>query len=134
MKDAEQPAPLAFKLESVTIDGLLDDEGEKVTSAVLWNVAHVPPARNGKVGRGRNQTLALSILTDLANENRARLAASGRSPDSARVTLDAWRERLAANGVDRKRFYDLRNTLKDAGRIVLEFGDYVRLTGDECPL
>lgn len=62
MKDAEQPPPLAFKLETLPIDGLLDDEGESITSAVLWSVAHVPPAKNGKAGRRKNQTRALSVL------------------------------------------------------------------------
>jgi len=133
MKDAEQPAPVAFKLETVEIDGLVDDEGRPVTSAVLWGVQHVAPARPGKVGRGRNQTLALSVLAELVNEHRAKLERGGFDPNAARVKLDEWRDRLAANGVDRKRFYDLRNTLKEAGRIVVEFGDYVRLVDDERP-
>lgn len=134
MKDAEQPAPVAFKLETVAIDGLFDDEGEPVTSAVLWGVAHVPPAKGGKIGRGKNQTLALSILADLVAEHRARLQGSGHNPDGARVKLEEWRDRLAAKGIDRKRFYDLRNNLRDAGRIVVEFGDYVRTVEDERPL
>lgn len=133
MKDAEQPAPVAFRLDPITIDGLLDDEGRPVTSAVLSSVAHVPPVRSGKVGRGRNQTIALSVLADLIDENRARLANSGHSPDGARVTLDQWRDRLASKGIDRKRFYDLRNTLKAAGQIVVEFGDYVSLADHERP-
>ncbi|MDR7098981.1 hypothetical protein J2X04_001328 [Lysobacter niabensis] len=134
MKDAEQPAPVAFRLDPITIDGVLDDEGQPVTSAVLSSVAHVLPARNGKVGRGRNQTIALSVLADLVDEHRVRLGNSGHSPDGARVTLDKWRERLVSKGIDRKRFYDLRNTLKAAGQIVVEFGDYVRLTDAERPI
>lgn len=134
MKDAGFPDPLAFRMEVVELDGELDDEGQPVTSVVLRNVAHVPPAKGGKVGRGRNQTLALSILADLIDANRARLASTGHNPDGARVKLDEWRDRVIAAGVDRKRFYDLRNTLKEAGQIVIEFGDYVRLASDECPL
>ncbi|RDZ27997.1 AAA family ATPase [Lysobacter silvisoli] len=134
MKDAEQPMPVAFKLETVELDGVVDDEGQPVTSSVLWSVAHTPPARAGKVGRGRNQTLALSILDDLIDEHRARLTGTGHSPDGARVKVDEWRDRVIATGIDRKRFYDLRNTLKDAGRIVIEFGGYVRPIGDESPL
>lgn len=126
MKDAEQPEPLAFNLESVVIEGHSDDEGKPVTSAVLLSTPHVAPARPGKIGRGRNQTLALSILADLVNENRAKLERGGFDPNSARVKLDEWRDRLLAEGVNRKRFYDLRNTLNDAGLIAIEFGDYVR--------
>jgi AAA domain len=133
MKDAEQPAPVAFTLQSVVLEGLTDDEGEPVTSAVLWSVAHVPPAKAGKAARGKNQTLALSILAEMVEEQRARLAGTGHNPDGARVALDAWRERLAAKGINKQRFYDLRNALKDAGLIAIEFGGYVSLS-DEYPL
>lgn len=134
MKDAEQPQPVAFKLESVELDGMTDDEGEPVTSAVLWSVAHVPPTRAGKTGRGKNQTQALSLLAALVDEQRARLESTGHDPNGARVKMDDWRDRLSRAGVDRRRFYDLRNSLKDSGRIVVEFGGYVRLADDECPL
>lgn len=133
MKDAEQPAPVAFKLESVVLDGLVDDEGEPVTSAVLWSVAHAPPVKSGKAARGKNQTLALSILAEMIKEQRARLVSTGHNADSARVSIDAWRERLAAKGINKQRFYDLRNTLKDAGLIAIEFGGYVSMA-DESPL
>lgn len=133
MKDAEQPAPVAFKLESVVLDGLEDDEGEPVTSAVLWGIAHTPPVKAGKVARGKNQTMALSILAEMIKEQRTRLVGTGHNPDGARVALDAWRDRLAAKGINKQRFYDLRTALKDAGLIVIEFGGYVSLV-DESPL
>jgi len=134
MKDAEQPAPVAFQLESVVLEGLVDDEGEPVTSAVLWGVAHVPPAKAGKAGRGKNQTLALGVLTDMVAQQRARLSGTGHSAEGARVAIDAWRERLAAKGINRNRFYEVRDGLKEAGLIVIEFGGYVRLADDESPL
>jgi hypothetical protein len=133
MKDAESPGPAAFRMEVVELEGELDDEGHPVTSVVLRSVLYVSPAKAGKVGRGRNQTLALSVLSTLHEEHRKRLSASGHNPEGARVKLDEWRDRLAATGIDRKRFYDLRNTLKEAGRIFIEFGDYVRLAEDERP-
>lgn len=131
MKDAEAPAPVAFKLETVTLDGLVDDEGEPVSSAVLWGVEHVPPIKNGKVGRGKNQLQALATLADLIAEGRARLDRAGQPASGARVTLDQWRDRL---GLDRRRFADVKNSLKEAGRIVVEPGCYVRLVDDDCPL
>lgn len=134
MKDAKQPDPVAFTMDVIELDGERDEDGEPITSVALRCVAHVPLARNGKVGRGRNQTLALSILAGLVDEHRARLASSGHSSDGARVKIDEWRDRVVAAGIDRKRFYDLRNTLKDAGRIVVEFGDCVRLASEECPV
>lgn len=130
MKDAEQPAPVAFKLEPIVLDGLEDDEGEPVTSAVLWSVAHAAPAKVGKTAGGKNQKLALLALADLVAEQRARLERTGHNPDGARVKLDAWRDRLRDSGIGKQRFYELRNSLKDSGRIEIEFGDYVRLVED----
>lgn len=134
MKDAEQPAPVAFTMLPVLLNGVLDEDGEPVSSVALSCMSYVPPAKSGKVGRGRNQTLALSILATLIDEHRERLSACGHSPNGARVKLDEWRDRLAAKSIDRKRFFELRNKLKDAGLIVVEFGDYVRLVDDERPV
>lgn len=133
MKDAGQPDPVAFSMEVVTLDGEHDDEGQPITSVVLRCVSYVAPTRAGKVGRGKNQTLALSVLADLIAEHRASLAEAGHNSNGARVSLDKWRDRLFAKGIDRKRFYDLRNTLKEAGQIVVEFGDYVRFPDEDRP-
>lgn len=133
MKEAEHPQPLAFTMERVTLDGVEDDEGEPVTSVALLSVAHVPPAKGGKSGRGKNQTLALSVLAEMIKEQRERLTSTGYSPSGARVTLDAWRDRLAAKGINKQRFYDLRNALRDAGLISTDFGGYVCLD-DGLPL
>lgn len=134
MKDAEQPPPIAFTMEPVTLDGVFDEDGAPVNSVALSGVSYVPPAKGGKVGRGKNQTLALSVLATLIDERRERLSASGHNPNGARVKLEEWRDRLAAKGIDRKRFFELRNKLKDAGLIVIELGDYVRTGEDESPI
>lgn len=125
MKDAEQPAPVAFKLETVVLDGLADDEGEPVTSSALCTVAHVPHTKTGKVGRGRNQTLALTALSDLIEDRRATLARGGFSGATARVTVDAWRDKLRATGLTKYAIRDVQNSLKDAGLIVLEPGGFI---------
>jgi hypothetical protein len=133
MKDAGSPDPVAFQMEVVELEGELDDDSNAVTSVVLRSAAYVAPTKQGKTGRGRNQTLALSVLANLIEAHRTRLQSGGFDPGAARVKLDDWRGVLSARGIDRKRFYELRNTLKEAGRIVIEFGDYVRLIEDERP-
>lgn len=127
MKDAEAPSPVAFTMEPVVLSGIFDADGEPVSSVALSSMTYVPPAKTGKVGRGKNQTLALALLAELHAERRNRLIASGHNPNGARVKLDDWRDRLLAEGVDRKRFFELRSTLKEAGLIAIEYGGYVRL-------
>jgi hypothetical protein len=125
MKDAEQPAPVAFRLESVVLDGLVDDEGEPVTSAVLWSVTHAPPVKAGRVGRGKNQSLALSILDGLIEKSRASLERRGYAPDGARVTLEQWREALREAGMNKYAIRDVQASLKDAGLIVTVPGGFI---------
>lgn len=126
MKDAEQPPPLAFRLDTITLAGLEDEDGQPVTSAALSSVTHVPPPRAGKTGRGKNQSMALSLLAELLAQQRTKLERSGHNPDGARVKVDAWRDRLVDAGINKQRFYELRTTLVDAGLIEVEFGGYVR--------
>ncbi|MBF6024848.1 AAA family ATPase [Lysobacter niastensis] len=125
MKDAEQPEPIAFRMDRVELP-IRDDDGQPLHSVALSGVSYVPAAKAGKAGRGRHQTVALQILAELEAERRQRLERSGHDPNGARVKLDEWRARLAGEDIDRKRFYDLRNTLQTAGKIAIEYGDYVR--------
>lgn len=133
MKDAEQPQPVAFTMRTVALTDVFDDEGEPVCSVALSSVSYLPPTRSGKVGRGRNQILALSVLGTLIEEHRERGARAGHSSENASVKIDEWRDRLGTKGIDRKRFFELRNKLVDAGSIVIEFGVYVRLADEERP-
>lgn len=125
MKDAEQPEPVAFRMDRVELP-IRDDDGQPLHSVALSGVSYVPAAKAGKAGRGRHQTVALQILAELEAERRQRLERSGHDPNGARVKLDEWRARLAGEDIDRKRFYDLRSTLQTAGKIAIEYGDYVR--------
>ena len=130
MKDAEHPPAMAFKMKVLELEGMLDDEGEPVTSVALSSVAHVPPAKNGRAGRGKNQTLALSMLRDLVSENRKRVADGGRDPEHARVTLDEWRARMGNGGMNRFQARDVIDGLRDRGVIALEVGGFVRLVSE----
>ncbi|MEQ6614199.1 AAA family ATPase [Pseudomonas aeruginosa] len=126
MKDAENPEPLAFKLEGVELP-LLDEDGNRVFGAALQSMDYIEPPKAGKVGRGKNQTKALELLAELEQENRSRLTDSGRDPEAARVSIEQWRDRVIQDaGMDRRRFYDLKTTLLEAGKIIIESGGYVR--------
>lgn len=125
MKDAENPEPLAFRLESVDLP-LVDEDGNRVFGAALNLVDYIEPPKAGKMGRGKNQTLAIQVLAELEQENCDRLEAGGYDPDSARVSLDQWRDRLATHDIDRRRFSELKRTLQEAGKIIIEAGGNVR--------
>ncbi|GGA69092.1 hypothetical protein GCM10011521_04130 [Arenimonas soli] len=127
VKDHESPPPMAFKLASVELGA--DAEGEPIRSAVLHPVTYEPPASRGKAGRGKHQTTALQTLRDLLSRQRERLTASGHDPEGARVTVADWRDACADEGLDRRRFPEVRESLARAGRIHLDHG-YVRPLGD----
>ncbi len=120
MKDAELPAPLAFRAATVEL-GIVDEEGEPVTSAVLHAAAYVAPPAKGKAGRGKHQTTALRILRETMQLHRANLARNGYPPDGARVTLDQWRDLCVEAGVDRRRFHEVVTTLKNIRKIRTPF-------------
>lgn len=127
VKDHEFPPPMAFKLAPVELGN--DAEGEPIRSAVLRPVSYEPPATRGKAGRGKHQIVALRVLRDLLNRQRERLESSGHDPETARVSLADWRDACADEGVDRRRFHEIRESLVKAGRVHLDHG-YVSPLGD----
>jgi hypothetical protein len=120
-------------MRTVELKDAFDDEGSPVSSVALSSVSYLPPTRSGKVGRGRNQILALSVLGTLIEEHRERAARAGHASENTSVKIDEWRDRLGTKGIDRKRFFELRSKLVDAGSIVTEAGLYVRLVDAERP-
>jgi hypothetical protein len=102
-------------------------DGRAVTSCTLRLIGpDYEPPKPGKSGRGRNQTKALQLLRELYAVQEERVEQSGRDRTEARVLLIDWRESCLANGIDSKRFGDLRKTLEAAGSVEVE-GLYVFL-------
>jgi hypothetical protein len=125
-KDSEPPSPLAFELRTVELD-LIDEDGRPVTSAVLHRVdPPEAPRRVGRAGYGPNLAIAIEVLRAEVERHRANVIASGRDPDLARVTLNAWRDACVRAGLDRRRFWDARQALARAGETV-EDGMFVSL-------
>jgi hypothetical protein len=125
MKDAEAPEPLSFRLDGVKLP-LVDEDGNDVFGAAIRSTMHVPKAMVGKAGKGKNQNLGLEALKVLEAEHRARVEASGRDPGEALVKESDWRDRLAQEGIDRRRFPEVRRGLVEAHLIEALHGGYVR--------
>lgn len=127
-KDHDAPPPIAFELRSVELD-LRDEDGNPTTSAVLHRVenpAYTPQPRARNAGSGTNQRLALRVLRETLDRHRRNVEASGRDPAAARVSLDAWRDALHAEGINRSRFFEVRKGLERAGLIRAD-GTFVEL-------
>jgi hypothetical protein len=126
MKDAEHPEPLSFRLEKVALP-FQDEDGQQVVGAALKPAAYVAPPKAGKTGRGKNQTMALQVLREMEAEHRRRLEDDGRDPAGALVKEEDWRHTLIGkHNLNRFQFRDLKNSLVEAGLVVIESGGYVR--------
>jgi hypothetical protein len=131
MKDGRSPAPMAFALRDVDL-GIRGDDGEEVRSAVLDDVDYTDPQRAAGDPMGKNQGLALEALRRLYAEHRHNVQASGRDPDTARVTLKDWRASCAEDGIDRRRFPEAKDGLLRSGLVSLE-GVHVLLVEAQRP-
>jgi hypothetical protein len=120
IKEFEEPAPMAFYIRSVEL-GLTDEDGNQVTSAILDPTDYCPTKTKAKP-LGRNQVTALEVLNQLYNDQKKNLEKGGYDPENARVTIDDWQAKCQQAGVDRKRFYDCKNTLSKAGTIKIDHG------------
>lgn len=121
MKDAEDPEPMAFRLATVEL-GMQDNEGREVTSAVLETTGYEPPAQKGRQGRGKWQTVALEQLERLYRRHRAYVEADGRNPDTARVSVDAWRDACTTAGMPKQRWAEVRRNLIAQQMVSIEHG------------
>jgi hypothetical protein len=125
-KDAEPPAVMAFRLSSFDL-GIIDDEGEPVTSAVLTPAAYLGTSTSGKAGRGKNQLKALRLLDEGIADAETRFAAQGLNPDTAYLPLAAWRDACCAAGFARQRFNEVAKKLNEQGLICIDSDRVTRL-------
>lgn len=103
MKDAEKPAPKAFRLKKVELPLFDQDTGDTITSAVLVPTVYEP--KKGKEVRGKHQTCALEILSELYAD------------DVERVSIEDWKKAMSKEKIDRKRIYDAIKALKEMGAV-----------------
>lgn len=120
-KDGELLEPRAFELRSVEL-GVIDADGERVTSAVLHPTAYEPPASAQGRKLGKHQTRALAELQTLHQRHRESVEASGRDPSAARVSLEDWRAACVPGAMRRQAFHSARDALSKAGIVNIEHG------------
>ncbi|WP_019571257.1 helicase RepA family protein [Thioalkalivibrio sp. ALMg3] len=134
MKDAPNPAPLAFELRSIPL-GIDDADGREVTSAALASTTYEPPARSS--GRkGKWKQFALDQLALLYESRRANLESRGFDPGTARVELSEWRQQCADAEMPKQRWADVRKACVDSGDVSIEHGFVhleVRKSGPSAP-
>jgi hypothetical protein len=108
-KDTEPIGPMAFHFSTVEL-GFNDDEGNKVTSAVLTPSGWTPaPEASAKKPVGKNQALAMDVLKQISAGNES-------------VTLDAWREACKETGLDRSQFWYVKTGMEKRGLIHVSDG------------
>ncbi len=122
-KDFEKPEPLAFVIRSVDL-GMVDDDGNSVTSAILDSTAYEPPKKKSNAGRGKNQVLALTILDDLYEKHRITLFRSGYDPDGAKVKTEDWKDACQNQGMSRPAYCKVWQSLESKNLIKIS-GVYV---------
>lgn len=122
MKDAKYPDPSAFKILTVPLKGLNNDE-EPQFSAVLQSTSYSPPPQKGKTGRGKHQTHALAILQNLHSEAREK-SDEGKDPDTVRVSIDDWKKAMKDDAMPAQRIPEVIKKLQEL-KIITERGGYV---------
>ena len=123
MKDAEEPAPLAFELVGISI---VDTAGQPVGGAALSAIEHTAPTSPASTGMGKNQQAALAALKAMHDGISERLASQGREDHSVHILTSDWRQRCEASGMQPKRFNEARDGLLKRGVISLS-GPHVTL-------
>jgi len=117
MKDADEPAPLAFELVNVPV---LDMTGSPIAGAALRSVGYSVPPTPAKSGMGRNQQRALMLLEAMHSEIAERLARQGRSGHPVLIEHEDWRQRCEDDGIQRNRYKETRDALEKRRAIRLE--------------
>jgi hypothetical protein len=117
MKDAAHPLPKSFQIRSIELN-INDEKGNPANGPVLIATDYAPPTPKTST-LGKNQKLGLSSLAILLEEAQEHLESIGKNPNSAKVTLSDWQERLE---LPVNRFHDVKNTLQEKGFIRIEKG------------
>lgn len=121
-KDHEPPEPMAFRPTQVTVELPEGSDPQEIESVVLTPTSYEPPAKKGKEGRGKNQTIALEVLDNEIARHRKNVEDSGRDPSAARVAVDAWKAACIDAGMSRNRFNEVMRSLSEKNIISIKHG------------
>jgi hypothetical protein len=112
-KDTRPIDPMAFQFAGVEL-GIMDEEGNPFTSAVLNTVGWTPALEvTAKKPAGKNQAMALDILKQFEGKI---------------ITVKAWHEACKAAGMERSASWHAIDSLKKSGMIQVD-GENVRCKG-----
>ena len=121
MKEAAEADPMAFMMTPVAL-AVKDDEGKRVTSAVLQPVAYRKRSSQGRGAQGKRQKAALQALDRITAE--VRRDADEDDADAGAVSIQRWKERMSMDGIPRQRISELVQSLEKNGEIDIN-GDFV---------
>jgi hypothetical protein len=107
MKDHQKPEPMAFEIHAVEL-GILDDDGEPITSAILDRIDYEAPVIN-KPKSGKWQKIAQAELDNLVG---------GLAEGAEGVLFDAWKAACLKAGIPRNRFHELKENFNTRGNYV----------------
>lgn len=125
MKEADKPAPLAFRIKHVDLSQF-EEDGKSMGSAVLESTSYAPPPQTGKAGQGKHQINGLRILRDLLDEVRKKYTTEGKDLATARVSMDDWKKAMKADGMNAKRISDVVSSLQSL-KMVTGGGGFISL-------
>jgi len=120
MKDAELPASKAFSITQVDLP-LLDRFGEPVKGAFLTavDISGFMEKVQKKEYLTKNQRVCLESLIKLQKS----ITKEGQEPEP--VPIDMWRDSVKSNGVDRRRFAEVKDWALDKGKVLEVDGGYL---------
>ena len=127
MKDAPEPSPRSFDLETIQLP-LTNEDGEPETSCILKSTESLP-SDPCNIRLGKTQQACLDILKDLYRQHQDNLIQRDCSAGGARVKYNDWRDGCVGQGKPHKarnNFSRTRETLVNKGQICVEHG-YVYL-------
>ncbi len=129
MKDGAEPDPLAFKFSTVEL-GIVDADGDPVTSGVLSRVDYTDPKH--APATGKNQKAALNVLHQEIERRRENLESAGVDTNGARVSVSEWADACKSVGLSRQAFYKVKKSLHENHQIQFD-SEYVSPTASPVP-
>ena len=127
MKEGPELAPMAFKVASVDL-GIIDEDGEPVTSAILNPVDYTPSKKDNAQAKGKNQLKALAIIKDLLQAERDRISENGGSFENAKILIEEVRFVFMEDGAHRNTWYKIKKWI-DSHMLIKSDTTYIY----DCP-
>ena len=117
---ASSEGAMAWVIKTVDL-GAFDNFGNPITAPILVSQETIP-SKQASSGLGKNQKKALDILIKLYAVSCKNLEGRDGIP---RVTWDAWRNAMVAEGIHRTKTYEYRSGLVSRGAVIAQGETFV---------